>query len=294
MLGIYNMKITKLNYLAVSLLLFVFFFLPKKPNCQAQDSLQWQFLEEIPLPNYEQISINPKGQIHLTQENGILTQLDKKGNTLFIFSPERTGKITTLFSNNPLQIFLFYAEWQEFIILNRLLNPIEEGSFEDLSLNSNLDLGFIQFACPSVDNQLWLVDNSDFSLKKYDIIHHALEMQTALDLLLEDDFYALKSLQIYQNKIYLHSQNGILVFDTYGNYQKTIPIQIMKSLRFYGDDLYYFDKKTQKIIFHNLYNHKIRTFSLPTNLKNDFLEIIYFDTKTYFFFQNNFKVFLYR
>ena len=141
----------------------------------AQDSLQWEFVEEFSLPSFEQVRINPKGQICLTQENGILIQLDKEGKEIAAFSPERTGEITSLVTTNPLQVFLFYAESQEYVILNRLLNPIKKSSFDDLNLSQNLDLGFVQFACPSTNNQLWLVDNSDFSLKKYDAIHHVLD-----------------------------------------------------------------------------------------------------------------------
>jgi hypothetical protein len=271
----------------------VCFLLPKTNTCLAQDSLQWELIEEFSLPSFEQVRINPKGQICLTQENGILLQLDKYGNTNALFSPERTGEITSLFTNNPLQIFLFYAEWQEFIILNRLLDPLKEGNFQDLSLNSNLDLGFIQFACPSVDNQLWLVDNSDFSLKKYDMLHHVLEAQTSLDLLLEGDFYALKSLQVYQNKLYLHTQNGILIFDMYGNYQQKIPIQNVNTLRFYEESFYFFDKENQKVVFRNLYTNESKQISIPSDFTEEILEVIYFDNKVYLFFQNDFKVFLY-
>ena len=293
MLAIFDIKTTKTRYL-VFLLFFTLFFRLSIGHSLAQDNCEWQFVEEIPLPNYEQVSINAKGQIHLTQENGILLQLDKEGSTNAIFSPERTGEITSLVTVNPLQIFLFYAEWQEFIILNRLLNPLKEGSFQDLSLNSNLNLGFIQFACPSVDNQLWLVDNSDFSLKKYNMLHHVLEAQTALDLLLEGDFYALKSLQVYQNKLYLHTQNEILIFDTYGNYQQKIPIINVDTLRFYGESFYFFDKENQKIVFRNLYTNQNKQFPIPPDLTEEVLEVIYFDTQVYFFFQNAVKVFLYR
>ena len=161
------------------------------------DGQQLRKIAESPIPEPYSVSIDQEGQIYVADNTGNLYKYDSNGQQIAIYSPQITTKIYLLEAWSGLRIFCFLRDIQEYIFLNRFLTATG---------NYGIDpdkIGFAEIATPSFDNNLWIIDQSDFSLKKYDITHDDIQLNTPLDLLLNRKTYQLKFMKEYQNKLYI-------------------------------------------------------------------------------------------
>ena len=77
----------------------------------------------------------------------------------------------------------------------------------------------------SNDGNIWLFDQSDFSIKKYNPTLKEVIFYTPLNNFIqsEEEIYFMRE---YQNKLFIASENnGVLMFDNMGSYIKNIAIK---------------------------------------------------------------------
>lgn len=110
---------------------------------------------------------------------------------------------------------------------------------EPYQLSSN-EIGFGRTGTLSNDDNVWIVDDSDYSLKKIDVRRRTLSQNNNFSFLLPDQDTQLNFIREYKNLLYLNDWNsGILVFDNLGNYLNKIPIPGLEYYNFWEDELYY-------------------------------------------------------
>ncbi|MGZ8545044.1 MAG: hypothetical protein ACXWV0_07090, partial [Flavisolibacter sp.] len=134
------------------------------------------------------------------------------------------GKLSTIDVSNPLKILLFYKDFSSIVVLDRFLTGI---TTIDLRKYSILQPGAIGL---SYDNNIWVFDEYDNKLKKINEQGNLL-METT-------DFRSVFNQSVSPQKIiddnglvYLaDTTNGIFVFDSYGTFQKKIPLTNWKSI----------------------------------------------------------------
>lgn len=203
------------------------------------------------ISNITKVSTNKKNHLFIAKTNGDIEVYDndlKKTNIRF--SPQRMAGISFLEASATVRILVFYQELQSFLILDRFLNPTGEYSF------ANPDVTFVKLATLANDNNIWLIDEGDFSLKKYEVNLAQILVNTSLDLLLNLENFDVNFLKEYQNQLFVNDKNsGILVFDNLGNYQSTIDIKGLDFFSFYQNSLLYI--QNQKLYFYNIYQQKI-------------------------------------
>ncbi len=168
---------------------------------------------------------------------------------------------------NPNKIFVFYQELQEWVVLNRFLTEIERYNISDkIESNQYGEIGFVRLLAPSLNNTLWFFDESDFSLKNYDVLNKQIISQTPLGLILKNEEYPISYLQFYQGQIFLGvKEQGILIFDNFGNYRTILEYPDWNSISFEKEFIFISEKN--KIIKKGLYNKKVSEIILP-NLTN--------------------------
>lgn len=135
------------------------------------------------------------------------------------FSFKKYGLIASIDVSNPLKIIVFFKEFGQLLFLDNTLS-ITHGpvSLYDMQLSDP------KLMCRATDNSLWVYDNQDFSLKKYNT---QLELQLEISNLPNLTGYMFNPSLMLVNDAYTYlvdSVSGIYVFDRYGTFNKRIPI----------------------------------------------------------------------
>jgi hypothetical protein len=217
-----------------------------------------ELLHSINISQPESVSIDRFNNIYITDTRGEIIQYDLKGKVLQKYSPLKPVKITSLEAWQAIKIFVFSRDLQQIIFMDRFLTPSPVIKLQDLSV------GFIRTATISVDNNFWLVDDSDLSLKKYDVLQQKLIINTPLNLMLTSASFDINFAREYQNHLFINDKkNGILMFDVLGNYLKTLPVKNLNYFNFFNDELYFLDEG--KVTFYNFYKLQEKNIDIPSH-----------------------------
>ena len=201
------------------------------------------------------ISIDQDGHVFTVNKRGTLIKWDQKGFPLLTFSPSKLGTVTLLEAWQGLRTFLFYRDFQEYVLLDRFLTSSSNYDFPSLGI------GYVQMATLGIDNNLWVIDINDFSLKKFDLHFKAISSNTSLEFLLKPDLDEINFMKEYQNLLFIVDEvTGIMVFDNLGNYLRSIEVSGITQLGFFRNEVYFL--KNQKLNFIDIYNQESRTINL--------------------------------
>src|SRR5438105_2852509 len=203
---------------------------------------EYRLINSIPFINAKFTTDN-LGNAYVIMENQLL-QFDSLGKPKATYAERNAGQLHSIDATNPLKPLLFYPDFAQLQILD-----------SKLALQSSIYLrnfNIIQpvAVCQSNQGGYWIFDLQDYQLKKIDLnlqlkfesgnVMQTLGYSPVPNFLLEWD-----------NNIYLNNpKTGILVFDQYSNYIKTIPITELKSFQIIGNDLLFV--KDNKMMKHNL------------------------------------------
>ena len=245
---IWSLNISKLKAAFAILLLL-------SSNAFAQT---WTLQSEVKLEGLDKMSFDRRGQLYLSDQKGNIYQYSQLGLEQVNYSPPRQGKLSILEAWNTQRIFAFYQEFQAYQLFDRFLVPTP-GRRQIIP-----SAGFVNVASLSADQQIWLVDDRDFSLKKYNPNTGEFSIITPLNLMADLENYQFTFLREYQNRLFLVDKNsGILIFDNLGNYEQTIKAGGIAWIAFEKDEIQYLTANT--LTLQNLYSLEKRSLILPSN-----------------------------
>ena len=168
-------------------------------------------------------SMDATGSIFLSFEGGSITKFSSNLDSLLTFSPAKTGNTKLLEAGSGLIIFAFYDFFQEFLLTDRFLSRPTRTKLSNSSLN------YVDIATPSLDNNIWLIENSGFRLIKYNVALNRIEFETTLTTIISNPESNFTFIKEYQNQVFLVDKNsGIYIFDNLGNYSKKISANTTK------------------------------------------------------------------
>lgn len=241
------------------LLFFIFFLLlAGSAQSNSRDSVLWTLVRELPLKNWTSASLSRNSQLLIAEKSGTLLFYDTTGSNAYQFSPDISASPSLVEAYNPLQVMVFFKDLSKVIFTDRFLLPSSPFAMPN-------DVGMARVATPSADNRLWVIDDSDFSLKKIDLVTQETTIKIPLDLLLSNNNYQFNGLREYQHHLYISDVNaGLLVFDNMGNFRKKLPFVNGSSWSFLGDEIYWLDTQNRKIKFFHLYKLTERFLDLPS------------------------------
>ena len=203
------------------------------------------------------ISIDRMDNIYLTDRKNNVHQFNGTGRLINTYSPVRTGHIGNIEAWNAMKVMLFYDDQQQITFLDRFMNNISSIKLRDITENA-----LIKVATTAANEQLWLFNESEFSLLKYDPRTAEIVSTTQLNLTFDRKKADIRYIREYQNMLYLVDKTtGIYVFDNLGNYKKTLPFGELSYIGFRGDELYFLSGG--KLHFFNLYSFAERTYDVP-------------------------------
>ncbi len=249
-----NLSILKKTIKAIALI--AFFYLTTKLSCSGQT---FELVDSVSIPTPARASIDRLNNIYIVDENGNINKYGKEGNIDLQYSPQQLAEISLIEAWNPLKIFIFYQDFQEFVFLDRFLTASSRFSTRDYG-------NYIGMATISMDNNIWCIDYSDFSLKKYDITLNQLILNTPLSLILNQDHYEIRFMREYQNLLFVSDySSGIFIFDNLGNFLRKIDIKEVDYFSFIGDEVYFCSGN--QIIITNIYGEEKRTIEMDEEVK---------------------------
>ena len=167
-----------------------------------------QFGYYYEISDTEIIKFTEKGEVYRTYSNNVL------------------GVIANVDVTNPYKILVYFRDFTKILILDNFLAPTSE--VIDLT---EIDLDATTLVCRSYNDGAWYYNALNFEL-----IRKNQELQTTnssgnLANLLGKNIQPNYLLE-YNNRVYLgDTKNGILVFDNYGTYLKTIPLFNLNSFQ---------------------------------------------------------------
>ena len=166
------------------------------------------------------------GNIYFLQNNNQLKKVNSKGDSIAVYNNvKRYGPISSIDATNPLKVLVFYKDFSTIVVLDRLLN-----------IRNTIDLRRqqifqVQAITTSYDNNIWVFDEQNSKLKKIDEAGKAI-LETSDFRQVFDKVPQPQVMYDRDGQLYMYdSARGILVFDYYGAYKKTIPLTHVKDIQ---------------------------------------------------------------
>jgi len=212
------------------------------------------------------ISTDKLQQCYVVTKKKELFKYDKNGQLLFQYSNSRLGDLKWVDATDPFNILLFYPDYFTVILLDRTLSITGEYQLFDLNIT---DVNAVAMAN---DNDLWFFDENTGKVKKISRAGEVMEESPNTKLLLGKNIQPT-GMVATRNRVYLNApKTGILVFDNFATYLKTIPILGLDAFQIVDDQLIY--QKEEKLMAFHLKSFLTSEVALPFKLEpNDQLKI---------------------
>lgn len=195
------------------------------------------------------------GNLFVVTPNNELLKFNQQGKFLWNYTNKTYGVISQLDVTDPLRVILYYADFQQIVVLNNNLSEIAKYNF---SANPEVQITFIASAN---NNGFWVYDQINRELRKLtnnfldDIKSGNIYQRNGFDIsasnMLTDDT------QIYIND----TVAGVRIFDRYGNFIKNAVVY-PKSDFTVADNEIFFNQNNQ-LLAYNYLTFQLRNMELP-------------------------------
>ncbi|MFN3343710.1 MAG: hypothetical protein ACK40M_13505 [Flavobacteriales bacterium] len=241
------------------MILLFFFSLFAKPDSSA---LQWKAEREFHLKSTF-ITADEMGNLYVVNKDEI-TKYGIKGDSICTQSFKTMGWISLLDVTNPLRPMIFYRDLNQIVVLDNTLSI--QG--EPVKLEK-LGLQFTKLFCQSPNNQnLWLYDTDEFRLMRLDKNFQLVRGSGNITQVTGRDLNPTH-MQEWNNFLYLcDPDQGILVFDMFATYSKTIPLKNIRNFQVTNGGIFYLDDKS--LLRYDLMSFETMKIPLPLSTVESF------------------------
>ncbi len=226
----------------------------------------------------QKIAIDNIGNIYSINDFLITKYLTNK--QIKTFSIKTLGTLHHIDVTNGLRVLLYFKDFQKILFLDSQLS--QNGDPIELS---NLELEQTSLVGSSFNNGFWIYNQANNELLRFnqnmEITIKSGNIKRLLNIDIQPNFMVE-----HNGKLYLNSPNiGILLFDIYGAYLKTIPITQLTSFQIQYPYIFY-------AYADKFYSYNINTFETHTitEIPKDCKEIIYNGNNCYWHFTNSIKI----
>lgn len=189
------------------------------------------------------------GRLYLADEQGAIVQYGARGDSLRMYHPV-SQESPTLLPWQLLRIQAYYPFQQTLKVLDQNLAEVATFQISETILAN---------AALSTDQHLWYI-SSEWVLHKYQPILEQTVLSASLQWYVSSQS-TVHQLQEYQNRLYIHVDDAMIVFDLFGNYLYRLPVDVTGTFHFFQDELYYL--ADGHLIFINLYSKQLRQLPIP-------------------------------
>lgn len=181
--------------------------------------------------------------VYLLSDRDELLKYDAKGKLRWRYSNNRFGKLHSVDVSDPLRVVLFYADFQQVVVLNNNLNEITSYSF---AKDGNL---LVSVVASANNNSLWTFDRTTNMLIKLSS-NFTEDIRSANLYQLFDVVIDPKKLVASDQYVFLQQKNnGILQFDRFGGFIRELPIDSLSDFNITSNIIAY--AKGDRLIKYN-------------------------------------------
>ena len=245
-------------------------------------TLQYKLIHKIQ-GSYTDFAIDNLGNIFLINNNNQIKKLNQQYDSIGVFNDtKRFGKIFSIDVSNPLKLLVYYKDFNTIVTLDRFLNTRNS---IDLRKQNILQARAV---ATSYDNNIWVFDEIDATLKKIDD-NGKIILQTADFRLLFEVFSNPDKVIDTDGMLYLYaSKTGWYIFDYYGALKNRYQFTNWKDVQVINKILMGRDNE-------NIYLSEPKKLMLTTNkinidLKNC-IKTIFYNKQVYILTQESLEVY---
>ena len=236
----------------IKLKFLLFFLFPML--CFAQNT--WHLDTVLEAENVTQVYTDHFNNVY-TVTQSTLKKYDATGKYLKQYNNPGLGNITYINTFNPLNILVYFKDYNQFVFLDNYLNP-------NLNLFTPANFGFydVQFASTVDQNSVWFYNQVDdklrlWSLTENKVLNATLQI-SQITSVTGRPHYIWSSIK---NVYLIYPETGILVFDNFGGFQKIIPIRGIEKIFLTDVNLVFIEN--QNIVAFNSFTKQETSAALP-------------------------------
>lgn len=168
----------------------------------------------------------------ITNDNELL-KFDPRGLPLVRFSDKNSGELKLADVTNPLKILLFYPQFAQVTSLDNKLSFRTQTDLRQLGLLQPIVI------CSSVNEGMWIYDQQDYQLKRLNLDQKVVQESGNLNQVAGILPKPTAVIEQNNNVYLINPETGILVFDIFGTYYKTIPVKNALSVQLLENSILY-------------------------------------------------------
>jgi len=236
-----------LSYLSLTGRMVVYAAICFLLSCAMQVQAQYMPVKTWIVPRPSLLAADPTGNAYVATGNE-LWMFNRRDTLYRKFSNIQMGRLTSIDASNPLKILLYFRDQGRIQFLDNNISeftqPVELEAY---------GLEQATLACTSYDNGFWVYTPVNFGMVRFDQSMQITTEIRNIHQLINAPEINPQMMQESSNKIYLSDPDiGIMIFDVFGGYVKTIPVkgittfQVLENRLVYmlDDGLYLYDLTT--------------------------------------------------
>ena len=204
---------------------------------------EYKLILSIPADTKE-FTTDHLGNVYLITNNNLI-KIDLTGKSISYNDEKNLGTLFSIDASNPFKVVVFYRDYSRVQILDNQLVSRADVNLLDKNLLQPMAVAYAQ------GEGLWVYDQQDFRLKKFDQNFKNITESPSLDQVLSTIPSPVNLMEAENWLLLNDSTQGIMLFDRFGTYYRTLPIKGLSS----------FQVKDGKIIY---FRESLKAFDLNT------------------------------
>lgn len=221
-------------------------------------------IASVEIGSFQSVSVDRPGDLYLFQKKSV-KKIHQQGTIEEIALDDSP---TVFEPRDGARMFQYSAK-------NQRCSFFSAGTKQEFKIEAHYAVEPI-LACASGDHQLWILDKSDWSVKRVNPMKAAVVAEARIDQKQFASAPEFVEMREYQNFLFLIERTtGILIFNSLGIQIKKIETPGIEYINFLGEELYY--KQNDRLIFYDLFDTTTRT--IPVDPASRYALVT--DTRTY-------------
>lgn len=232
-------------------------------------------ITSIEIASVQSAYVDRPGDLYVLQKDNALKKFDIHGK---LVGEQILNSPTTFDPRDGARLFYYSQASQRFSFFS-------QETRQEFSVEQHYAIDPI-LVCSSGDNQVWVLDRSDWSLKRINPSQSKVIVEALIDQKQFSKSPEFTFIREYQNFLFMIEKNsGILIFNSLGSQIKKIETTEIGYLNFLGEELYY--KKDDRLLFYDLFDASTQEVSVDPTCKFALLT----DARMYLIYENRVDIF---